>query len=130
MVPQEIEIILARQLAEYLSLAIFIVDPAGNLLFYNEPAEGILGAEFEETGPLTAERWSTIFNPVDEKGRPMDPEKLPLMIALLRQRPAHSNFWINSLDGATRQIEVTAFPLNAQADRFLGAIAIFWEIGA
>jgi hypothetical protein len=26
-----------------------------------------------------------------------------------------------------REIEVTAFPLVGQADRFLGAIAIFWE---
>jgi hypothetical protein len=26
-----------------------------------------------------------------------------------------------------REIEITAFPLIGQADRFLGGIAIFWE---
>jgi hypothetical protein len=41
---------LARQLAGYLSVPVFLVDPLGNLLFYNEPAEVILGRRFEETG--------------------------------------------------------------------------------
>ena len=124
---QEIEIILARQLSEYLTLAIFIVDPEGNLVYYNDPAEEILGVRFEETGPLPASKWSTIFSPIDQMDRPLEPENLPLMIALLRQRPAHSAFWIHSLDGTRRKIEVTAFPLTVQANRFLGAIAIFWE---
>lgn len=127
MTQQEIEIILSRQLSEYLALAIFIVDPEGNLIFYNEPAESILGARYEETGPMSAEMWATIFHPVDREGRPMSAETLPLMIALLRKHPAHATFWISGLDQEIRQIEVTAFPLNAQADRFLGAIAIFWE---
>ena len=126
---QEIEIILARQLSEYLALAIFIVDPEGNLIFYNEPAESILGARYEETGPMPATTWSTIFQPVDPEGKPLDPDSLPLMVALSQQRPAHSSFWIRSLDQEFRKIEVTAFPLNAQANRFLGAIAIFWESG-
>ena len=50
-----IQIILTRQLAGYLSVPLFLVDPKGNLLFYNEPAEVILGRRFEETGALTAE---------------------------------------------------------------------------
>lgn len=126
---QEIEIILARQLSEYLDLAIFIVDPEGNLVFYNEPAEAILGARYEETGPMPASTWSTIFQAVDADGTPRDPQSLPLMIALTRQEPAHSTFWIRSLDRQSRQIEVFAVPLKAQADRFVGAIAMFWEKG-
>jgi PAS domain-containing protein len=42
----EIEMILMRQLASYLAMPIFIVDPVGNLVFYNEPAESILGRRF------------------------------------------------------------------------------------
>ncbi len=125
---KEIEVILARQLAEYLGMSIFIVDPAGDLLYYNEPAESILGSRYDETGPMPADDWSTIFKPVDRHGRAIKPEDLPLMIAMTKQHPAHSSFWIQGLDGALRQIEVTAFPLVAQADRFLGAIAIFWEV--
>jgi PAS domain-containing protein len=125
---QEIEVILARHLAEYLALPIFIVDPNGDLLFYNEPAEAILGHRYDETGPMPASDWSTIFNPVDKNGQAIRPEELPLMIAMMKRHPAHQSFWIHGLDGAMREIEVTAFPLSAQADRFLGAVAFFWEV--
>ena len=125
---QEIEVILSRQLAEYLTMAIFIVDPSGDLLYYNEPAEAILGSRYVETGPMAASDLSTIFKPVDQDGRPMKSEELPIVIALTQHHPAHSSFWIQGLDGTLRQIEVTAFPLSSQADRFLGAIAIFWEV--
>jgi PAS domain-containing protein len=124
----EIEVILARQLAEYLAMAIFIVDPAGDLLYYNEPAEAVLGSRYVETGPMPASEWSTVFKPMDQDGKAILPEELPLMIAMTKLHPAHKTFWIEGLDNAMRQIEVTAFPLLAQADRFLGAIAIFWEV--
>jgi PAS domain-containing protein len=126
----EIELILARNLSEHLATPIFIVDPAGDLLFYNEPAEVILGERFDETGPMPVGRWSTIFQPVDQDGKPLSPEELPLVVALTTHHPAHKSFWIRGLDDALRQIAVTAFPLIGQADRYLGAVAIFWEIPA
>ena len=125
---QEIEIILARHLSEYLVMPIFIVNTAGDLIFYNEPAEAILGQSYSETGLMPASEWSTVFNPVDSQGRPIPPEELPLVIALQERHPAHKIIWIQGLDGVSREIEVTAFPLVGQAERFLGAIAIFWEI--
>ncbi len=125
---REIEVILARQLAEHLAMPIFIVDPLGNLLFYNEPAEVILGYRFDETGPMPASKWSTIFFPVDRDGQPLQPEDLPLIIAMSERHPAHRSFWIRGMDENLREIEVTAFPLVGQAQRFLGAIAIFWEV--
>jgi len=124
----EIEVILARQLAEYLAIPLFIVDPAGDLLYYNEPAEAILGIRYVETGSMPASEWSTVFKPVDQDGKPVPPEELPLVIAFSQHYPAHKCFWIEGLDKALRQIELTAFPLMAQANRFLGAIAIFWEV--
>src|SRR5439155_856752 len=36
---KQVEIILMRQLASYLTLPVFVVDPEGNLLYYNPPAE-------------------------------------------------------------------------------------------
>src|SRR5918999_1103032 len=69
-----IQIILTRQLAGYLSVPLFLVDPKGDLLFYNEPAEAIFGRRFEETGPMPAAAWSTAFTPADEQGRSMPPE--------------------------------------------------------
>jgi PAS domain-containing protein len=127
---QEVETILSRHLAEYLAMPVFIVNPAGDLVFYNEPAEAILGQAYNETGTMPASEWSTIFQPADREGAALPPEELPLMIALTQRRPSHKRFWIRSLDGVLREIEVTAFPLIGQANRFLGAIAIFWEISA
>jgi PAS domain-containing protein len=124
----EIEVILARYLAEYLVMPIFIVAPDGGLIYYNEPAEKILGLRYDETGPMPATEWATVFQPVDEDGKALLPEDLPLMITLMQHHPAHRSFWIQGLDGALRQIAVTAFPLKAQADRFLGALAVFWEV--
>lgn len=125
---KEIEVILARQLADYLATPIFLVDPEGTLIFYNEPAEKILGRRFGETGEMRAGVWSTLFEPVDEDGKALAPGDLPLVVALTKRQPAHRVFWIRGLDRVLRHIEVTAFPLVGQADRHLGAIAIFWEI--
>jgi PAS domain-containing protein len=108
-------------------MPIFIVNTAGDLVFYNEPAEAILGLSYSETGMMPASEWSTVFQPVDSEGQPIPPEELPLVIALKERHPAHKVIWIRGLDGVSREIEVTAFPLIGQADRFLGGIAIFWE---
>jgi PAS domain-containing protein len=124
---QEIEVILSRHLAECLAMPIFIVNPNGDLIFYNEPAEAILGLTYNETGMMPANEWATIFQPVDREGKALLPEDLPLMIALSTHHPAHKLFWIHGKDGVSREIEVTAFPLIGQAERFLGAVAIFWE---
>ena len=126
---RSIELILMRQLASYLGLPIFLVDPAGNLVFYNEPAERILGRRFEETGEMTAAEWSTVFQPTDDAGHPVAPESVPLMIAWAERRPVHESVWIRALDGVPRRIAATAFPLIGQAGRYLGAVAIFWESG-
>lgn len=124
---KEVEVILTRQLASYLAMPIFIVDPTGNLLYYNEPAEAILSHRFEETGEMPVGEWSTIFQPTDASGAAVPPEDLPPVIALRERRPAHRDFWIRGLDGRRRHLEVTALPLVGQAERFLGALALFWE---
>ena len=72
-----IQLILIRQLAGYLSVPLFLVDPKGSLLFYNEPAEVILGRRFEETGAMSAEEWSAAFTPLDQERQPLPPENLP-----------------------------------------------------
>lgn len=124
----EVEVILARHLAENLALPIFIVDPRGNLIFFNEPAEALLGLRFGDTGLLPVSEWSTMFEPVDQDGTPIAPEKLPLVIAMTHSRPAHKGFWIKGLDEKLRQIELTAFPLIGQSGRVSGAVSIFWEV--
>jgi hypothetical protein len=60
-------------------------------------------------------------------GRPLAPERLPLMIAVAERKPAHGEFWIRGLDGTRRHIEATAFPLMRLTDQVLGAVVLFWE---
>src|SRR5947207_2825823 len=82
---QPIQIILTRRLAEYLSVPLFLVGPNGDLLFYNEPAEAILGRRFDETGAMSAKEWSAAFTPEDSEGHAVPPEDVPLMITITKK---------------------------------------------
>lgn len=127
MAAYEIEIILNRQLADCLSIPVFITDTAGNLIFYNEPAEEVLGKRFEETGEMPVEEWSTVFKPLDEKGNVLAPEELPLVRTLKDELPYHKSFIIESLKGQLQTISVTSYPIISRTGKFLGAVAIFWK---
>ena len=124
----EIEIILSRQLADCLSIPVFITDRKGNLIYYNEPAEQILGKRYEETGEMQTEIWATIFKPLDENFQPLRPEELPLVKTLMNCRPYHKTFWIESLQGKKEKISVTSFPILGRNSKYLGAVALFWEV--
>ena len=124
---QPVELILTRQWASYLAMPIFLADADGNLLFYNEPAEMPLGHRYDEAGPMPLAELSEIFETRAEDGAPLPAEELPLGIALLQQQPAHRRVQFRGLDGVWRLLEITAFPLEGQGGRHLGAIALFWE---
>ena len=123
----EIEIILNRQLADCLSIPVFITDTHGNLIFYNEPAEELLGQRFEDTGEMPVEIWGTIFTPMDDDSTIIPPEKLPLVKTLRDCYPHHDTFWIKSIKGNKERISVTAYPIIGRENKFLGAVAIFWK---
>jgi len=122
-----IEIILNRQLAECLAIPVFITDTTGNLLFYNEPAEEILGKRYEDTGEMPVEQWSTVFKSKDDNGESLPPEELPLVKTLNNHLPYFKTFWIESLQGKAERISVTSYPIIGRAGTFLGAVAIFWK---
>lgn len=124
---QAIEMILSRQLADSLSVPVFLVDPEGNLLFYNIPAEAILGKKFEDTGPMPVKVWGTTFSPHKEDGSPIPPKELPLVQTINSQVPAHGSFWIEGLDGHSTNISVTSIPIIGRSGKFCGAMAIFWN---
>ena len=130
MTQKAIELILMRHLAGYLSVPIFVVDPEGTLLFYNEPAEALLGVQFDEAGEMPMAEWSTVFKPTDEAGRPIPPERLPLVTTLRERHPSRSLVWITGLDGVRRRLDVLTFPLVGQGRRMLGAVAVLWDVNA
>ena len=66
----------------------------------------------------------------DDAGNVLWTETVPVGIALVHRRPAHRSFWLRSKVSAHRRVELTAFPLIGQANRFLGVVGIFWEVGS
>jgi PAS domain-containing protein len=129
MFPKEVEMILSRHLASCLAVPIFIVDPSGALVFFNESAEPILGRRFADCGELPVHEWASAFTPVEQEGVSSSAAGRSLADALLNRRPAQLGVWINGPDGERRQIEITTFPIIGQVDRHLGAVAVIWESG-
>jgi PAS domain-containing protein len=127
---KDIELILLRQWASYLTVPIWIMDAQGMLLFYNEPAELVLGRRYDEFGEVSVQELGTIFQTADEDGAPILAEALPIAVALRNRHPAHGRVRIRALDGPWRTLEVTAFPIDGQGERHLGAVALFWEVSA
>ncbi len=122
-----IEMVLLKQVASYLAMPMFVADAGGDLVYYNEPAEALLGRRYEETGHMPVAVWGTIFTATDSSGDPLPPDQLPLALAISQRRATQGSFWIRGLDGVTRRLVITAIPLNGFDDRALGAFAIFWE---
>jgi PAS domain S-box-containing protein len=120
-------LILARDLADKLASAVFVVDDEGTLVYFNEAAAEILGRTFGEMGMLREEEWSQMFPGIEFDGREVAPDKLPLVVARRERKPSHKAFRIRNMEGEDRVIAVTALPLFARKDEFVGAAAIFWE---
>jgi PAS domain-containing protein len=120
-------LILAREFASQLSTPVFITDAEGRIVFYNEPAEELLGRTFAESGELAASEWYGMISVETLDGRPCPVDEMPGGIARRERQPAHSTLRITGLDGRQRVIEDTAFPLLGHDDELYGSVAIFWE---
>jgi PAS domain-containing protein len=123
---QPLELILARNLVSIVTLPALLIDVEGRMVFYNEAAAEVLGQRFEESGSVTRERWLAEVGPVDERGRPVPSEELPLTIAIREGHPAYGRFWIRSVAGVV-EIEVGALPLVGPAGHH-GAMVVFWPL--
>jgi PAS domain-containing protein len=119
-------LILARELASNLATPTLIADDQGQLVYYNEAAEEVIGGTFAETSEIPLDEWTASFAPRGLDSEPLPSERRPARIALDERRPAHQRFLITSRDGIDHEVAVTAFPLFAHADEFVGIMAIFW----
>jgi PAS domain-containing protein len=120
-------LILARELASNIATPTLIADAEGTLVFYNEAAEGVVGRPFAEAGEMPIDEWARSFEPRTATGEPLPAERRPTRIALDERRPAHETLRITSADGVERHVAVSAFPLFAHSEEFVGIAAIFWE---
>ena len=123
-----IEVILTRQWASHLTVPVWIADQDEKLVFYNEPAEALLGRRFEDVGQMSVGDLTTALEITDDDGTPVALPAFPLIIALRKRRPAHQTGRFRPFGGVWKRAEITAFPLDGQGGRNLGAVAIFWEM--
>lgn len=119
-------LILAREFASNLATPMLLTDHEGTLVYFNEAAEPIVGRTFAEAGEMEFADWSARAAARTLDGEPMPDEHRASAIALHERRPAHQQLLVTGLDGRERRIEVTAFPLFAHGDEFLGIVMIFW----
>jgi PAS domain-containing protein len=120
-------LILAREFASSLSTPTLVADARGYLVFYNEAAEAVVGRRFAEEGEMPLEDWLAAFEPRTLEEQSIAPEQRPARIALDERRASHLRYLVKSADGVERDIEVTAFPLFAHTDEFVGIVVIFWR---
>jgi PAS domain S-box-containing protein len=127
MAQQPIELILLRQWASYLDIPLWLMDADGDLLYYNEPAEDLLGLRFDEAGSINAAELSSMFVTTNLDGSPMSTEEIPIVRTLNSGHPAHGEVRFSAADGTWRHVGVTAFPVDALGRR-LGVVAMLWEL--
>jgi hypothetical protein len=120
-------LILARELASNLATPTLIADEHGTAVFYNEAAEVVMEQPFAEMGEAHIDDLAASFSPRTLEGEPLPIEGLPGRVALDERRASHVRMWITSRDGVDREVSVTAFPLFAHADEFVGVVVIFWR---
>jgi len=121
-------LILAREFASSLSTPTLIADERGYLVFYNEAAEAVVGRRFAEAGEMPLDDWLAAFEPRTLAAEPLSPEQRPARVAFDERRATHLRYLVTSADGLERQIEVTAFPLFAHSDEFVGVVVLFWRV--
>ena len=130
MAAPRVEMVLLKQLASCLAMPMFVLNSEGDLVFFNESAEPLIGLRFDEMGEIGIAEWPSLLRLMDEQGVPLKDEARPLPAALETRKPAHRQLWAQRLDGSRRQIEGTGIPLIAQDGALLGALGLFWELGA
>jgi hypothetical protein len=76
---------------------------------------------------MPLDEWLAVFEARTVASEPLPPERRPARIAFDERRAAHLQYLVTSADGVEHEIAVTAFPLFAHTDEFVGIVAIFWR---
>lgn len=129
MAQHPVELILLQQWASMTSVPIWITDQTGNLIYFNESTERLIGLRFDEAGELPASILADRFSMCDVEGNPIPDQERPLMVALEKHQPAQRPVSIIDATGRHKIVEDMAIPVLGEGDRALGAMVILWETG-
>jgi PAS domain-containing protein len=120
-------LIRAKHLAESVTTPMLLADGEGNMIFYNEAAEAVLGTAFSDLGPIPASQWQEQFKVRGRGDAPFPLESMPGWMDVKSERPGLGHVKFTSLHGDDHFIAVCAFPLFTAQRQFDGALVIFWE---
>ena len=126
--PKSLPLILARELAANLATPMFLMDPGGMLVFYNDAAALLLGKPFAELGEIPSGEFGASLQLSTPDGGPLLRRDTPSGIAFFEHRPSHQTVMATSYDGVRRKYEATAYPLLGATGEMHGVLAVFWEV--
>jgi hypothetical protein len=128
--PKSLPLILARELAANLATPMFLMDPGGMLVFYNDAAAMLLGKPFAELGEIPSGEFGASLQLSTPNGEPLLRRDTPSGIAFFEHRPSHQTVMATSYDGVRRAYEATAYPLLGATGEMHGVLAVFWAVKA
>jgi PAS domain-containing protein len=121
-------LILAREFAANVATPFLVLDADGTLVFFNEPAERIIGATWAEFGELPEHEWRTRLQVERVDGTPVANDETPSAVARRERHPTHETLVYNTRDGRRLMLSVTATPILGREDELVGVFLLFWEI--
>jgi PAS domain S-box-containing protein len=124
---KSLPVILAREFASNLATPLAVIDENGTLVFFNEPAERIIGQTHAELGDLPEEEWRARFQAERGDGTQISADEMPTSVARRLRRPAHETLHFTMLDGQRRTLSVTAIPMLGREQDVAGVVVVFWE---
>ena len=126
--PKSLPLILARELASNLATPMFLMDPGGMLVFYNDAAAMLLGKPFAELGEIPSGEFGAALELATPDGETIRRRDTPSGIAFYEHRPAHQTVMATAFNGVRRRYEATAYPLLGATGEMHGVVAVFWEV--
>ena len=120
-------LIRAKHLAESVTTPMFLADAEGNLIFYNEAAEALLGKPFVDKGSLSPADWQRSFDVRDRDDHPFALESMASWMSVQNEQPSLGHIKFSSADGTDHLVATCAFPLFTEQERFEGALILFWR---
>lgn len=127
--PKSLPLILARELAANLATPMFLLDPGGLLVFYNDAAALLLGKPFAELGEIPSLEFGASLQMTTPDGEPIRRRDSPAGVAFFEHRPAHAACMATGYDGVRHRFEATAYPLFGAEGEMHGVVSVFWEPG-
>ena len=121
-------LILAREFAANVATPFLVLDADGTLVFFNEPAERIIGSTWAEFGELPEQEWRSRLQVERLDGTLLANDETPSAVARREHRPTQETLVYNTNDGRRLTLSVTATPILGREGELVGVFLLFWEI--